>query len=116
MEVIAKSTYLRISDQKLSLVARLLVGLKTEKALGVLKNMPQKGAGMISLVLRQGIGNAVNNYHLGKDSLVIKKIEVNRGPALKRGQPISRGQMHPILKRTSHIKIVLEGEKNGTKS
>jgi len=52
---------------------------------------------------------------LKKESLIIKKIEVNKGPALKRGQPISRGQMHPILKRTSHIKIVLEG-KNGTKS
>jgi len=116
MEIVAKSTYLRISDQKLSLVARLLVGLTTGHALGVLKNLPQKGAAMLSLVLKQGIGNAVNNYHLGKDSLVIKSIEVCRGPALKRGQPISRGQMHPILKRTSHIKIIIKGEPSGTKS
>lgn len=116
MQIIARSNYLRISDQKLSLITRLLAGLKTDRALGVLKNMSQKGAAMVSLVLKQGIGNAVNNYHLGKESLVIRGIEVSRGPSLKRGQPISRGQMHPILKRTSHIKITIEGEPSGTKS
>lgn len=120
MEVIAKSNFVRISPRKLALVAASLKGLRAVYALEVLKNMNQKGAKILSIVLKQGIGNATNNYGLEKEKLMIKTIEIGKGPILKRGRPVSRGQWHPILKRTSNIKIILEGEekkkggKNGT--
>jgi len=110
MEIIAKSDFLRISPRKLNLVAQTIKGLKAVFALEVLKNLNKKAANLLVLTLRQGIGNAVNNFNLDKESLVIKKIEVGKGPILKRGQPVARGRWHPILKRTSNLKIFLEGE------
>jgi len=110
MEVIAKSDFLRISPRKLSLVAQSIKGLKVTYALEVLRNLNKKAADLLILTLKQGIGNAVNNFNLDKESLVIKKIEVGKGPILKRGRPVARGQWHPILKRTSNLKIFLKGE------
>jgi len=110
MEVVAKSDFLRISPRKLNLVAQSLKGLKVTYALEVLKNLNKKAADFLILTLKQGIGNAVNNFNLDKESLIIKKIEVGKGPILKRGRPVARGQWHPILKRTSNLKIFLEGE------
>jgi len=110
MKVIAKSDFLRISPRKLSLVAQSIKGLKVTYALEVLRNLNKKAADLLILTLKQGIGNAVNNFNLDKESLVIKKIEVGKGPILKRGRPVARGQWHPILKRTSNLKIFLKGE------
>jgi len=110
MEVIAKSDFLRISPRKLNLVSQTIKGLKATYALEVLKSLNKKAANFLILTLKQGIGNAVNNFSLDKESLVIKKIEVGRGTILKRGQPVARGQWHPILKRTSNLKIFLEGD------
>lgn len=110
MEVIAKSDFIRISPRKLNLVAQTIKGLKVNFALEVLKNLKKKAANPLILTLKQGVGSAVHNFNLDKESLVIKKIEVNKGPILKRGQPVARGQWHPILKRTSNLKIFLEGE------
>ena len=109
MEVVAKSNFLRISPRKLNLVAQSIKGLKAIYALEVLKNLNKKAADLLILTLKQGIGNAVNNFNLDKESLVIKKIEVGKGPILKRGQPVARGRWYPILKRTSNLKIFLDG-------
>jgi large subunit ribosomal protein L22 len=117
MEVIAKSEFIRISPRKLNLVAQTIKGLKSTFALEVLKNLNKKAAKFLLLTLKQGIGNAVNNFNLDKESLIIKKIEVGKGPILKRGRPVARSQWHEILKRTSNIKIFLEGkEKKGRKN
>ncbi len=125
MEIIAKSDFIRISPRKLNLVAQTIRGLKVGYALEVLKNLNKKAAQPLILTLKQGVGNAVNNFKLDKESLLIKRVEVGKGPILKRGRPVARGQWHPILKRTSQIKIILEGEekqgkkkggKNGAKS
>jgi len=116
MEIIAKSNFLRISPRKLNLVAQSIKGLKATYALEVLKNLNKKAANLLILTLKQGIGNAVNNFNLDKEGLVIKKIEVGKGPILKRGRPVARGQWHPILKRTSNLKIFLEGEEKAKES
>jgi len=125
MEIIAKSDFIRISPRKLNLVAQTIRGLRVGYALEVLKNLNKKAAQPLILTLKQGIGNAVNNFKLDKENLVIKKVEVGKGPILKRGRPVARGQWHPILKRTSRLRIILEGEekqgkkkggKNGAKS
>lgn len=103
------------------LVARAIRGRKVKEAIDLLKNLEKRAAHPILLTLKQGVGNAVNNLKLEKESLSIKTIQIVKGPIFKRGQAVSRGQSHPIMKRTSHITITLEGkevkkgEKSGTK-
>jgi len=116
MEVTAESKFVRLSPRKVCLVAETIVGLKVEIAQDILKNLHKSSAGILLLVLKQGIGNAVNNFKLDKNSLLVRRIEVGKGPIYKRGRAVSRGQSHEILKRTSHIKIVIEGEKKNPKS
>jgi len=110
MEIVAKSDFIRISPRKLSLLARSIRGLRAVFALEILKSLNKKAAQPLILTLKQGIGNAVNNFKLDEESLVIKRLEVGKGPVLKRGRPVSRGQWHGILKRTSNLRIFLEGE------
>lgn len=117
MEVIAKSTFIRPTPRKLRLVADQIRGLGVAQAEAILKNLNKKAAKPLLMVLKQGIGNAVNNFKLNKDNLRIKQLEIGEGPRMKRTRFVSRGRIHQIQKRLSHIKMVLEeGEKNGTKS
>lgn len=92
------------------LVADLVRGLPAQEAMDTLTHLNKRAAKSLFLTLKQGVGNAVNNFNLEKDSLLIKKLEIGKGPTFKRGRPVSRGVWHSILKRTCHIKIVLEGE------
>jgi large subunit ribosomal protein L22 len=114
MEIIAKSTFLRPTPRKLRLVADQIRGLDVVQAEAILKNLNKKAAKPLLLVLRQGVGNAVNNFKLNKDNLRIKQLEIGEGPRMKRVRFVSRGRIHQIQKRLSHIKMILE-EKNGTK-
>jgi len=115
MEVLAKSKFIRHSPKKLNLVAGVIRGLSALKAEEVLTKLNQKGSRFLLLLLKQGIANAVKNFGLEAQTLKIKKLEVTKGPSYKRGRPVSRGQWHPILKRTSHLLLILEGEKKEEK-
>lgn len=115
MEVIAKSTFVGQTPRKLRLVADQIRGLRVKQAEAILKNINKRAAETLLGVLKQGVGNAVNNFKLNKDDLRIKRLQINEGPKMKRIRFVSRGRVHPYQKKTSHIKMVLE-EKNGTKS
>lgn len=108
MEVQAIGKYLRISPRKLVPVADLVKNKKATEAVKLLRFVNKKGAGFVVDVLKSAIANAKNNFKLTENNLMVKKIEVGKGPTLKRWQPISRGRAHPILKRMSHLKVVLE--------
>ena len=110
MQIIAQTKFLKQGPRKVRLVADLIRPMAIEEALTTLKHLRRRAAGPVLKVLKQAVANAVNNYKLSKDSLTIQLIEVNGGPVQKRGQPVSRGRMHPILKRTSHIKIILNSK------
>ncbi len=107
-EVIAISKNLRISPKKARLVAENFSGKPAQEALDSLRFVPKKAAVPITKVLKSAIANAQNNKRLKPEGLVIKEILVDAGPTLKRIRPVSRGAAHQILKRTSHIKVVLE--------
>ncbi|MFZ5365687.1 MAG: 50S ribosomal protein L22 [Patescibacteria group bacterium] len=109
MEIVAKSRYTRISPRKLRLVADSIRGMNSKQALVLLSQAGKRGE-WLSKTLKQAIANAQNNFSLKNEDLKIKKIEVSEGPIYKRFQPVSRGQAHPIKKRTSHIKVILEAE------
>jgi len=107
MQIIAQTKFIKHGPRKVRLVADLIRPMAIEEALTILKHLRRRAASPVLKVLKQAVANAVNNYKLSKDSLTIQLIEVNGGPTQKRGQPVSRGRVHAILKRSSHIKIIL---------
>ncbi len=111
MESMAEAKNIRKSPRKIRLVADGLRGQNPEKALEVLKFTPKAAALPLGKVIKSALANATNNLKMDKEKLIIKEILVNEGPVLKRFKARSRGMAHPILKRTSHIRIVLEGVK-----
>ena len=110
MEIKASVSYERISPRKLRLLTYGLRGIEPQKALERLQTFPRRGKEVLTKLLKQGVANAVNNFNLKKDNLLIKKLEIGEGPVLKRGRPVSKGAWHQILKRTSHINLILEGK------
>lgn len=117
MEVQAVGKYLRISPRKLAPVAALVKRKKAGEALKYLRFVNKRAAQFVTDVLKSAMSNAKNNFDLSEDGLVIKKIEVGKGPMLKRWRAASRGRAHQVLKRTSHLKVIVEGEKvQGKKS
>ncbi len=115
MEIIAESKFIRTSPRKLRLVARGLKNLKPKEALVVLSHLEKRAGQPLLKALKSALANAKNRQQLSVDSLLLKTIEISGGPIHKRWQPVSRGQAHPIAKRTSHIKVVLEGESPSVK-
>ena len=117
MEVKAEANQIRISPRKVRLVADAIRSLSVEDALETLIVLKKRGGYVLEKTLKSAIANAVNNTKIDKDSLKIKSIVVSDGPFLKRFHPSTRGRVHPYKRRSSNIRIVLEGkENNGTKS
>ena len=108
MEARAVSRHLRISAQKLRLIADLVRGKAVDEALGVLEFTPKKGAKIVAKTLRSVVANAENNQSLDVDSLYVKRIEVGAATTWKRFMPRAHGRATPIRKRTSHLTIVLD--------
>jgi large subunit ribosomal protein L22 len=113
MEVIAKLNNLRIAPRKVRLVANLIKGMDTQNAKGQLKFLIKKSSVPVGKLLDSAIANAKNNFSLDENNLYISKITVDEGQTLKRWLPRAFGKASPLMKRTSHITLVLS-EKNPT--
>ncbi len=107
MESSAKARYVRISPQKARLVMDQIRGKRVEDALNMLKFAPQKGAALILKVVNSAVANAQQNSDVDVDKLYIKRIFADDGPMLKRIIPRASGRATRILKRTSHLTVVL---------
>jgi len=107
MEVKAISRYVRISPQKVRKIAGAIKGKPVETGLGILKFMPQKSAGIVEKIVRSAAANADHNHGLDVDHLVINNLIVDQGPSLKRFRARARGRGARILKKTSHITVIL---------
>ena len=91
-------------------VTREIQGLPVSAALDLLAFTPKKAAFLISKTLKSAVANAENNANLRVDGLVVKEAVVGEGPTMKRMMARARGSGSRILKRTSHIRIVLSDE------
>lgn len=107
VETIAQHKHARSSAQKLRLVANLIRGKKVSKALNILSYTNKKAANLIKKVLESAIANAEHNNGSDVDILKISKIFINNGPSMKRIMPRAKGRADRILKRTSHIIVVV---------
>ncbi|KMV28581.1 50S ribosomal protein L22 [Photobacterium swingsii] len=107
MEAIAKHRFARISPQKARLVADQLRGKPVDQALEILQFSNKKAADLIKKVLESAIANAEHNEGADIDDLNVAKIFVDEGPIMKRIMPRAKGRADRILKRSSHITVVV---------
>ena len=98
----------RMSPQKVRLVADLVRGKPVNEALAILRYMPHKAAAEIARTIKSAAANADHNFQMSPEDLFVKTICIDAGPMLKRYMPRARGRGDRILKRTSHITVIVD--------
>ena len=110
MEVRSIYRYAKISPFKAREVTREIQGLPVSAALDLVAFSPKKAAALVNKTLKSAVANAENNANLKVEGLVVKEAVVGEGPTTKRMMARARGSGSRILKRTSHIRIILTDE------
>jgi large subunit ribosomal protein L22 len=104
----AVARFVRITPQKARRVVELVRGAQVDDALATLKFAPQAASETVSKVLQSAVANATTTEGLERGTLIITKAMVDEGPTLKRFRPRAQGRAGRILKRTSHITLVVQ--------
>lgn len=107
MEARAEAKYVRISPRKMKAIADLVRGKDVKEAQAILKFVPRKGAVIFLKVLNSAAANAENNHHMDLETLYVKEVYANQGPTMKRWRAGARGGANRILKRSSHVGVVV---------
>ena len=107
----AHAKYVRISSNKVRIVVDLIRGKSVDDAVAILQFTPKAASPVVLKVLNSAIANAVNNNEMDRKTLYVAEVYANPGPTLKRFVARSRGSASPMLKRTSHISVVLDQKK-----
>lgn len=113
VKAIAKGV--RMSPRKVGVVASLVRGRSVEDALVILSHTPRRAALPVVKVIQSARANAEHNHNVKADSLQIVEISVTAGPRLKRYRPASHGRALPFQRKTSHIRVVVEGAERAAK-
>ena len=108
MEAIAKLKYARISPRKVKIVLDLIRGKDVGTAMAILKNTNKSASEYLVKLLGSAIANAVNNFNMDETNLYVSECFVCPGPTLKRVMPRAQGRAFSILKRTSHVTLVVK--------
>ncbi len=108
MEARATVKYARISSRKVKIVLDLIRNKPVRVAEAILKNTPKAGCEYVGKLLASAVANAENNHNMDRDKLVVSECYATQGPTLKRIQPRAQGRAYRILKRTSHITLVVK--------
>ena len=108
MEAKAIARHIRIAPRKIRVVIDLIRGKNIGEAYAILKYTPKIGSEVLLKVLESAIANAEHNYDMNSDKLYVAAAYVVQGPTLKRIHPRSRGQAFKILKRSSHVTVVVK--------
>lgn len=108
VQAIAKGV--RMSPRKIGVVASLVRGRNVNDALVILKNTPRRSALPVIKVIESARANADYNHRYKPDTLKIVEISVSPGPRLKRFRPAARGRALPYQLRSSHIRVLVDGE------
>lgn len=107
MEAKACAKYIKISPRKARRVVDLIRGMNVDDAYAVLQFTPHKGSELVENVLKSAVANAEHNYDMDTDSLYVSAAYVDEGPSMKRFKPRAMGRADGIVKRTSHITIMV---------
>ncbi len=112
MEVKAKAKDTGISPRKVRLLVNMVRGKKVDEALTILKYAPTPTARIVAKVVKSAAANAENNFQMSPSDLRIISIFTDEARTLKRFRPRARGRVSPILKRSSHITVIVDEEKS----
>jgi len=104
----AHAKYVRISPRKVKIVIDLIRGKSVQEAQAILTFTPKAASPVVLKLLNSAIANAENNLEMNRNDLYVAEVYANPGPTLKRYVARSRGSASPMLKRTSHISVVLD--------
>ena len=115
MPAIAMSKAVRISPRKVGEVVAIVRGRTVADALVILDHTPRRAALAVKQAIKSAGANAERNHNYRPDSLFISEISVTDGPRLKRYRAASRGMAHAFQRRTSHIRVVVDGTKREIK-
>lgn len=108
MEAKAHLRYVRIAPRKVQIVLDLIRGKDVDLAMAILKQTPKAASEHLEKLLKSAVANAENNHGMDKNSLYVAECFVCPGPILKRIRPRAQGRAYRVLKRTSHITIVVK--------
>lgn len=103
----AVTKYIRMSPHKVRLVVDLVRGRGVREALDILRFTPKAAAKVVAKTIASAAANAADVHGLSPDELYVAKITADEGPTLKRGRAGARGRFKPILRRSTHITVVL---------
>jgi len=115
MGVLAVAKGVHMSPRKVGVVAALVRGRTVEDALTILEHTPRRSAVAVRKTIQSAKANADHNHNLKPDTLKIVEISVTSGPRLKRFRPAAHGRALPFMRRTSHIRVVVDGEQRVAK-
>ena len=108
MQANATLRFLRIAPRKVRLVADMIRGKPVQDAINALRFTRKSASLPLRKLIESAVANAENNHGLDIDTLWVREIRVDEGPTLKRFSPRAQGRAFPIMKRTSHVAVVLE--------
>ena len=108
MEARAYLRYARISPRKVQIVLDLIRNQPADKAMAILKYTPKAASELLEKLLKSAIANAENNHNMDKTKLYVSECFVCPGPIMKRIRPRAQGRAFRVLKRSSHITLVLK--------
>jgi large subunit ribosomal protein L22 len=108
MEVRAITRHVRMSPRKVRLVGNAIKGMRVREAVAALELIPNKAGDIIAKTVKSAVANAENNYNLAADELVVVQVVADEGRNLKRWRARARGRAAPIIKRSSHITVVVQ--------
>lgn len=108
MQAKAIAKYVRISPLKVNFICKEIRGKQVDEALAILKFTPKKGARILEKVLNSAIANAEHNFGLNREELFVSQAYANNAPVMKRWRPKAKGMAYPILKRSSHVGVIVE--------
>ena len=103
----ATAKYIRISPSKARVVMDAVRGKSVIEAVAILENTPKAASAPLIKLINSAAANAESGKGIAKDELFVAEIKADAGPIYKRYQPVSKGRAHSIMKRTSHLTVVL---------
>lgn len=110
MQYIAETKNLRMSARKVRLVADAIRGKELPYVLSRLAILDKRASTPLKKTIESAIANAINNFKAKKEDLILKSIIVNEGTMLKRFHYAGRGRIRPYKRRSSHVRVILEGK------
>lgn len=107
MEARAIVRNVRMTPRKMKLICDLIRGKDAGTAMAIIMNTPKAASEVMAKLLKSAVANAENNHNMDTDKLYVKEVHVAPGPIMKRIMPRAKGRAFRILKRTSHVTLVL---------